>query len=121
MVLTRVMRHDVIWHDKGLRDSALKHMQSLVAVHVVVYAGCRPFVERAIDMVTDGMMDAAAPPGAAPRLAARRQRLLPAVAGAGLLRDNVAPLRLIAAQGHRGAVARHAAGPNHGGLAPPGG
>eukprot|EP00271_Cylindrocystis_brebissonii_P003649 TRINITY_DN14843_c0_g1_i1.p1 TRINITY_DN14843_c0_g1~~TRINITY_DN14843_c0_g1_i1.p1 ORF type:complete len:1290 (-),score=377.99 TRINITY_DN14843_c0_g1_i1:485-4354(-) len=43
---------------KGLRDSALELMHPLVAVHAEVYAGCRPFVERAINMLAEGLMDA---------------------------------------------------------------
>lgn len=43
---------------KGLRDSALELMHPLVAVHAEVYAGCRPFVDKAINMLADGLMDA---------------------------------------------------------------
>ena len=43
---------------QGLRDSALELMHPLVAVHAEVYSGCRPFIERSINMLAEGLMDA---------------------------------------------------------------
>ncbi|GJP37515.1 hypothetical protein CLOM_g21912 [Closterium sp. NIES-68] len=43
---------------KGLRDSALDLILPLVAVHAEVSAGCSPFVDRAINTLSEGLMDA---------------------------------------------------------------
>ncbi|CAI5970513.1 unnamed protein product [Closterium sp. NIES-65] len=43
---------------KGLRDSALDLILPLVAVHAEVSAGCSPFVDRAINTLAEGLMDA---------------------------------------------------------------
>ncbi|CAI7871932.1 unnamed protein product, partial [Closterium sp. NIES-54] len=42
----------------GLRDSALDLILPLVAVHAEVSAGCSPFVDRAINTLAEGLMDA---------------------------------------------------------------
>ncbi|GJP50764.1 hypothetical protein CLOM_g9930 [Closterium sp. NIES-68] len=42
----------------GLRDSALELMHPLVAVHAEVHVGCRPFVDKAINTLAEGLMDA---------------------------------------------------------------
>ncbi|CAI7791851.1 unnamed protein product, partial [Closterium sp. NIES-53] len=43
---------------RGLRDSALELMHPLVAVHAEVHVGCRPFVDKAINTLAEGLMDA---------------------------------------------------------------
>lgn len=42
---------------KGVRDAAVELLHPLVAVHAEVYAGAKPFLEKALSILVEGLMD----------------------------------------------------------------
>lgn len=42
---------------KGVRDAAVELLHPLVAVHAEVYAGAKPFLEKTINILVEGLMD----------------------------------------------------------------